>query len=123
MLDCPIDNSFCHQINGRIGSSVGIDDRGSDDTFLVKTSSGTARKIFATGSGTTIQHAGVPKLSPGIGIDGIDRIGLGSNVDDIVSALTGNIHVGHVEGLSHHHIVDGSTEEVTKAVLVDVGGG
>jgi len=39
-----------------------------------------------------------------------------------VSALTGDVHGGHIEGLGHHDIVDGKAEEAAEAVLVDVGG-
>jgi len=40
-----------------------------------------------------------------------------------VSALTGDVHGGHIEGLGHHDIVDGKAEEAAEAVLVDVRGG
>src|ERR1700691_4536411 len=61
VLHRTIDNSLRHQIHGGIGSGVGIDDRGSDDAFLIKTSGSAARKILATGRGATIQHTGVPQ--------------------------------------------------------------
>ena len=40
-----------------------------------------------------------------------------------MSALTGNVHVGHVERLGQHDIVDGKAEEMAEAVLIDVARG
>ena len=39
-----------------------------------------------------------------------------------MSALAGDVHVGHVKRLGHHHIVDGKAEETAEAVFADVGG-
>ena len=64
----------------------------------------------------------MPELSASVGVNRVDRIRLRDNVDHVMSAATGDIHVGHIERLSHHHVVDGNAEETTEAVLVDVSG-
>src|SRR5713101_10187179 len=103
VTDGGVEKSLRDQIHC-VGS--GIDDGGSDDAFLVETGCGDAGEIFAAGgSPTHVEHAGVPELGAGIGVNGIHRIRLGDNVHDVVGAPTGNVHVGHVEGLGHHDIV------------------
>src|SRR5208283_4139978 len=137
VTDGAVQHSFGHQIHG-IGG--GIDDGSSNDAFLVETVSETAGQSLVADSGRSdragsatdvLEHAGVPELGAGVGVNGVDRIRHGDDVDDVVGTLPENIHVGHVEGLGHHVGVGrrsyarvyGKAEEVAEAILVDVGGG
>jgi hypothetical protein len=125
MTDGAVENSLRHQIHGVVS---GIDNRCSDDAFLVETVRRAAGQCLVAdlGGGDSLSRIGEvdpPELGAGVGIDRIDRIRLGDDVDDVVGALAGNVHVRHVEGLGHHDIVDRKAEEVTEAVLADVGGG
>src|ERR1019366_2514877 len=121
VTDGGVEKSLGHQIHGVGG---GVDDRGSDDAFLAETDTGGGGEILAAGgSDADIEHVGVPELGAGVGVNGVDRIRLGDDVNDVVRALTGNVHAGHVEGLGHHDIVDGKAKEAAKAALIDVGGG
>src|SRR5271157_162318 len=123
VADSAVENSLGHQIHGVGG---GIDDGGSDDAFLVETRSGTEQRLVAElGGGDPLSRVGEidpPELGAGVGVNGVHRIRLGDDVDDVVRALVGNVDVGHIEGLGHHNIVDRNAEEAAKAVLVDVGG-
>ena len=124
VADGGTEKSLGHQVHG---VRVRIDDRGSDNAFLVKTGSGTARQILATGSrgagADIVQHAGVPELGAIVGVDVQTGIRLGDDIDDVVRALTGNAHVGNVKELGHHNIINGNTEEAAEAVLVDIARG
>ena len=119
VTDGRVEKRLGHQIHGVGG---GIDNWSSGNAFLGETGTGAAREIFATGSRATVKHAGVPELGAGIGVNRVDRIHLGDDVDDVVRALPVDVHVGHVEGLGHHDIVDGKAEEAAEGVLIDVGG-
>ena len=120
VTDSGVEKSLGNQI---YGVGIGIDDRGSDNAFLIKTGSGAAGEIGAAGGGATVEHAGVPELGAVVGVNGVNRIRLGDNVNDVVYALARYVHAGHVEGLGHRDIVDGRAEELTEAVFADVGGG
>jgi len=108
-----------HQIHRVIG---GIDDWSAHDSFLREPERGTAGQIHSAGRSSAVEHAGIPELSACIGVNGIDGICLSHDIDDIVRALSRNIHVGHVKRLGHYDVVDGNTEESSKPVLVNVAG-
>ncbi len=82
-----------------------------------------AGEICAAGGRATVEHAGVPELSAGVGVNRVDRIHLSDDIHDVVRALVGDVHVGHVKRLAHHVIVDGKAEETAEAVLGDIGRG
>ena len=104
VADGAVEKSLGHQIHG-VG--VGIDDGCSDDAFLVETGSGdrkadTCRWLWRVPD--RVEDVDLPELGAVVGVNRVDRIRLGDDVDDVVRALTGNVHVGNVEGLGHHHI-------------------
>src|SRR6266849_7969490 len=120
VTDGGVDQGLGHQIHG-VGT--GIDDRGSRYAFLVETDRGAAREIYSAGRrAADVEHAGVPELDAGVGVNRVHRIHLRDHVDYVVDALSGNVHIRHIERLRHHHVIDGKAEEAAKAGRVDVGG-
>ncbi len=112
--------SLGYQIH-RVGG--GIYDGGSGNALLEETGTAAAGKISTTGSRAAVEHAGVPELGAGLGVNRVNRIRLCGDVDHVVSTVTGNVHVGHVEGLGHHDIIHRKTEELPETVHLDVGWG
>ena len=93
--DGAVENTLGHEIH-RV--AVGIDDGRCDNAFLVVPLSGAAGQGAPAdaGDGATIEHAGVPELDAAVGVNRENRIRLGNEVDDVMSALTGNVHTRHV---------------------------
>src|SRR5580658_8289871 len=119
-FDDAVDDGLRHQIDGFLG---GIYHRSSGNAFLDETSAGTARQsvIFQLRGSDPLSRVGEidrPELSAIVSVKRVNRIRLRNYIDNVVCALTGNFHLGHIKRLSQYHIVDWGTEQMAETVLI-----
>ena len=55
-----------------------------------------------------------------VGVEGIDAVVLGGDEEHVVFALTGNLDVGHIKGLSVSIAVDGKSKDFSKLFGINV---